>query len=143
MRAIIVPVIFPFSLCVSPKDSLRFNLLQLNRQTDSVPSQNWSSLMVVTDARVHIHDTPNRRQNCVALNRLATYILCATDPLQMIGSRVLVIINFALFYLCLTLSFEHHCRLQGFYLYVWSQATLTDGQAVTHILKLTCCCCSN
>ncbi len=105
MRAIIAPVIFSFSFTCFPNDSFRFNLFHLNRrnrqrnrQTDSVPSQNWS-LRMVTDARarVHIHYTPKRKQNCVALNRLATHIQCATDPLQMIGSRVVVIINFALF----------------------------------------------
>ena len=52
---------------------------------------------MVMDARVNIHYTPKRKQNCVALNRLVTHRICATDPLQMIGSRVLVIINFALF----------------------------------------------
>jgi hypothetical protein len=91
-------------LVVSPKDSFRFNLLHLNRrnrqrnrQTDSVPSQNWSLLMVM-NARVNIQYRPKRKQNCVTLNRLVTHRICATDPLQMIGSRVLVIINFALFY---------------------------------------------
>jgi hypothetical protein len=109
MRAIIAPVIFllSFSRCFPPKDSFRFNLFHLNRrnrqrnrQTDSVPSQNWS-LRMVTDAsaRVCIFTTHQRgKQNCVALNRLATHLLCSTDPLQMIGSRVVVIINFALFW---------------------------------------------
>jgi hypothetical protein len=54
--------------------------------------------------------TPKRKQNCVALNRLATHI-----HLQMIGSRVLIIINFAVFrFFYLNII---RC-LQGFYLYV-------------------------
>ena len=34
--------------------------------------------------------------------------------------------------------FEHHHRLQGFYLFVWSQVILADGQALTQIEQLTC-----
>jgi hypothetical protein len=124
MRAIIAPVIFPF-LVVSPKDSFRFNLFHLNRrnrqrnrQIYSVPSQNWSSLMVM-NVRVHIQYTPKRKQNCVTLNRLATHRICATDPLQMIGSRVLVIINFALFLYVSSSFFSASSSPLGFFIYLF------------------------
>lgn len=146
MRTIIAPVILSHFVFVSPKDSFRFNLFHLNRrnrQTDSVPSQNWSSLIVMdVRARVCIVTTHQRENKTVLLlNRLATHRVCAIDPLQMIGSRALVIINFALFlhvfFSCLVFLFffflQNHWRLQGFYLSVWSQAILADGQAVTYI----------
>jgi len=108
MRAIIAPVIFllSFSRCFPPKtrsDSICFTWIdEIDKEIDrqiachlKIDHCEWWR----TRARVCIFTTHQRgKQNCVALNRLATHLLCSTDPLQMIGSRVVVIINFALFW---------------------------------------------
>jgi hypothetical protein len=70
---------FSLRFVVSPKDSFRFNLFHLNRrnrQTDSVPSENWSSLMVIRRVCAYSLHTKEKTKLCCFKQISYSYTMC-------------------------------------------------------------------